>query len=263
MKIRSLVAAATFGFVSLLVVGVGATHAAEVKVLSASIMRPAFTELTGEFERMTGHTLTISYDSAGAVRRRIQGGEITDVAIVQKPAVEALSEQGKIAPGSIVTLARSGVAVAVRKGASKPDVSSVDALKRTLLAAKSIAYPDPASGAAVGVHFRGVVEQLGITQEVNAKAKIYEESSTPYPEFVAQEEPEIAMMQPMDILVTPSYDLAGWLPDELQNPNAFTWAVGINAKAKEPDAAKALIRFLSSPIAAAVIKNRGMEPASP
>ncbi len=262
MKIRSLVAAANIGFMSLLVAGAGAANAAEVKLLSAGIMRPALTELTGEFERMTGHKLTISYDSAGAVRNRIQGGEIADVAIIQKPAVEALSEQGKIARGSIVTLARSGVAVALRKGAPKPDISSVDALKRSLLAAKSIAYPDPTSGAAVGVHFRGVIERLGITQEVNAKAKVYKESST-YPEFVAQEKPEIAIMQPMDILAAPSYDLVGWLPDELQDYNAFTWAAGVTANAKEPDAAKALIQFLSSPTAAAVIKKRGMEPASP
>lgn len=263
MKIRSLVAAANFGFMSLLVAGVGAANAAEVKLLSAGIMRPALTELTSEFERMTGHKLTISYAEAGAVRNRIQGGEIVDVAIIQKPAAEALLEQGKIARGSIVTLARSGVAVAVRKGAPKPDIISVDAVKRSLLAAKSIAYPDPTSGAAVGVHFRGVIERLGIAQEVNAKAKIYKELSGTYYEFVAQEEPEIAIMQPMGILATPSYDLVGWLPDELQDYDAFTWAAGVTANAKEPDAAKALIQFLSSPTAAAVIKKRGMEPATP
>src|SRR2546425_9370938 len=102
---------------------------------------------------MTGHRLTISYDSAGLVRTRIQGGEIADVAIIQKPAAEALSEQGKIARGSIVTLARSGVGLAVRKGAPRPDISSVDTFKQSLLGAKSIAYPDPTRGAASGVQF--------------------------------------------------------------------------------------------------------------
>ena len=256
MKIRFIVAAANFGFMSLLVAGAGAANAAEVKLLSAAILRPALTELAGEFERMTGHKLTISYGEAGAVRNRIQGGEIADVAIIQKPAVEALSEQGKIARGSIVTLARSGVAVALRKGAPKPDIGSVDALKRSLLAATSIAYPDPTGGGAVGVHFRGVIERLGIAQEVNAKAKLRNPS-------LARDEVEIVITQAAEILAEPNLDLVGWLPDELQDYNAFTWAAGVTANAKEPDAAKALIQFLSSPTAAVVIKKRGMEPASP
>ncbi len=261
MKLRLLLATANCAFMFLLAAAAG--NAAEVKLLSASVLRSALTELSGEFERGTGHKLIISYDSAGAVKKRIQEGESADVAILQKPALEALSKAGRVLQGSIVSLARSGVAVAVRQGTTKPDISTIDALKRSLLAAESIAYPDPAGGAAVGVLFRGVIERLGITQEVNAKAKIYKESSITYSEFVSQEKPEIALMQPMDILVTPNYDLAGWLPDELQDYNAFTWAVGVTANAKEPDAAKALIQFLSSPTAAAVIKKRGMQPTSP
>ena len=101
-------------------------RAAEVKVLSAAVLKPALTELAGEFERTTGHKLTIAFESAGVVRNRIQAGEIADVAIIQKPSVEALLQQGKIRPGSMVTLARSGVGVAVPKGAAKPDISSVE-----------------------------------------------------------------------------------------------------------------------------------------
>jgi molybdate transport system substrate-binding protein len=259
MKIRALVAAANIGLMFLLMVGIAA-QAAEVKVLSAEVMKPALTELTAEFERMTSHKLTISYDSAGGIRNRVQGGEAADVAIIQKPAMETLSEQGKIARGSVVTLARSGVAVAVRKGAPKPDIGTADALKRSLLAARSIAYPDPARGAASGIHFRGVIERLGIAQEVNAKAKLMKGT---LPEFAAHDEAEIAITQPMEILSEPSYDLVDWLPDALQNYNAFTWAAGVTANAKEPDTAKALIKFLSSPAAAAVIKKRGMNPATP
>lgn len=259
MKIRSLVAAASLAFTSLLLAH--AVDAAEVKLLSASVLKPALTELSGEFERTTGHKLIISYDSAGAVKNRIQSGEIADVAIIQKPAAGALLTQGKIAGGSVVSLARSGVAVALRKGAPKPVIRTVDALKGSLLAAKSIVYPDPASGAAVGVLFRGVLERLSITEQVNAKAKLYAGASA-YPEFVVQEQPEIALMQPIDILATPGYDLVGWLPDELQDYNAFTWVACVTANAKEPDAAKALIQFLSSPTAAAVLKKRGMQPTS-
>jgi molybdate transport system substrate-binding protein len=115
-------------------------------------------------------------------------------------------------------------------------------------------------GAASGVYFRGVIERLGITQEVNAKAKL---TKPPLAEFVAQNEFEILITQAADILAVPSLDLVGWLPDELQDYNAFTWTAGVIANAKEPDAPKRLIQFLSSPTAAAVIKKRGMEPASP
>src|SRR2546427_3215610 len=144
----------------------GAANAAEVKLLSAEVMKHALAELTGEFERMTGHTLTIIYDSGGKVRTRIEAGEIAHVVIVQKPAAEALSEQGKIARGSIVNLARSGLAAAVRQGAPKPDIGSVETLKRSLLAAKSIAYPDPERGAASGIQFRRIIERLGIAEDV-------------------------------------------------------------------------------------------------
>ena len=258
MKTCLSVAARYALLVLLLMTGVAA-QAAEVRLLSAEVLRHAINELIGDFERTTGHKLTITYDSAVAIRNQIQGGEAADATINQIPVMEALAEQGKIARGTIVPLARSGIAVAVPKGTIKPDISSVDALKRSLLAAKSIAYPDPARGAASGIHFRGVIERLGIAHEVNAKAKLIK---PPLAGFVAENEAEIVVTQPMEILAVPSLDLVGWLPDQLQDYAAFTWAAGVTANAKEPDAAKALIQFLSSPAAAAVIKKRGMEPAA-
>ena len=124
----------------------GTARAGEVKLLSALVMKPALAELAASFERTGGHKLTIAYDSAGAVAKRIQSGETADVAIIQRPTIERLIKEGKIVSGSNVTLARSGVAIAVRQGAPKPDIGSVDALKRTLLEAKSIAYPVPDAG---------------------------------------------------------------------------------------------------------------------
>jgi molybdate transport system substrate-binding protein len=237
----------------------GMVQAGEVKLLSALVMKPALTDLSGSFERTSGHRLAIAYDSAGAVTKRIQSGEAADVAIIQKPAIEALIKEGKIVSGSNVILARSGVAVAVRAGAAKPDISSVDALKRTLLAAKSIAYPVPDAGHASGIHFLGVIERLGIAEQVNAKAKFMKGSVA---EFAAQDSAEIVISQPMEILATPGYQLVGWLPEELQDRERFTWALGVTAKAMDPDAARTLIRFLSSPAAAAVIKAKGMEPGN-
>ena len=234
-----------------------AARAAEVKILSASVMKPALGELAGEFERTTGHKVTVSYDSAGAVRNRILVGEIVDVAIIQRPVMHALLQEGKIAPGSIVTLARSSVGLAVPKGAAKPDISSIDAFRQSLLAAKSIAYPDPAVGAAVGIHFRSVIEQLGIAEQVNAKAELFKDTLV---EFAVKGHADIAISQPMEVLATPGYDLVGLLPSELQDYDRFTWAVGMSVTATQAEAAKALIQFLSSPAAASVIKAKGMEP---
>jgi molybdate transport system substrate-binding protein len=220
-------------------------------------MKPAFDDLADAFVRATGHALAIDYDSAGAIQRRVQKGDVCDAVVIQKPAIEALQRQGKIAPGSIVVLARSGIAVAVRKGAPKPAVDSPDALKRTLLAARSIAYPDPARGHASGIHFERVLEQLGIAPTVRAKAKLFDST---FVDFAAGDEAEIAVTQPMEILAAPGYELAGWLPPELQDEEGFTWAAGVDANAKEPEAATTLIRFLSSPAAAAAIEAKGMMP---
>src|SRR5205823_1156966 len=149
-----------------------ASHAAEITLLSAAVMKPALAELAGEFERASGHKLVVRLESAGAVRNRIQAGETADVAIIQRPVVAALVQQGRIRAGSVLILARSGIAVAVPKGAPKPDIGSVEALKRSLLAAKSISYPDPAVGHASGIQFRAVLERLGIAEQINAKARL-------------------------------------------------------------------------------------------
>jgi molybdate transport system substrate-binding protein len=237
----------------------GVADAADLKLLSAAVLKPALKDLAPEFERTTGHTLAITYESAGVVRNRIQGGEIADVAIIQKPAVEALAQQGRIVADSVVTLARSGVAVGVPAGRPRPDISSVDALKRSLLAAKSIAYPDANLGHASGIHFRWVLDRLGITKEIDAKAKLMKGTVA---EFAAQDSADIVISQPMEFLATPGYELIGWLPEELQNRERFTWAAGIPTTSTSADAARALIHFLSSPTAVQVIKRRGMEPAT-
>lgn len=233
--------------------------AAEIRLLCALVLKPALAELAEEFTRATGRGLTVAYDSARAIRDRVGGSEACDVAIVQKPAMEALLRDGRIAPGSIVTLARSGVAAAVRKGAPKPVIDSVEAFKRALLAARSVAYPDPALGHASGVHFLGVIERLGVAPAVIAKAKLMKGTLA---DFAAEDEAEIAITQPMEILAARGYDLIGWLPPELQDEEGFTWAAGVSANAKEADGARALIRFLVSPAAARAIAAKGMVPAA-
>ena len=231
-------------------------QAANVSLLSATVMKPAISVLESEFERATGHKVTINYAPAGVIRTRIQSGEIADVAILQRPSLEALAQEGRIVARTIVTLGRSGVAVAVAAGRSWPDIGSVDALKRSLLAATAIAYHDPARGHATGIHFRGVLERLGIAREVNAKAKLLAGTVA---EFVVDDTADVLISQPMEILATPGHELVGWLPEELQNRAAFTWAAGVFAHAKSFEAAESLIRFLASPKAQSVIRDKGME----
>lgn len=231
----------------------------DVRLLCALVMKPALSELAGAFEDATGHSVAVSYDSAGRVSKRIEGGEIADAAIVQKSSLKALARQGRIVPQSVVTLALSGVAVGVPRGRTRPDISSVHALKRALLAANSVAYPDARLGHASGLHFRGVMERLRITEQVDAKAKLIPWTVA---EFAVRDTADIVISQPMEFLATPGYEVVGWLPEELQDRERFTWAAGILATTAAAEAGRGLIQFLSSPIAAATIQEKGMDPAA-
>jgi len=235
-------------------------NAAEIKLLSAVAMKPALDDLALEFERRTGHKVTVAYATAGVVSNRIRDGEYIDVAIMPRSAFDPLIKQGKIATGSVVVVARSLVAVAVRTGAPKPDISSVEALKRSLLAAKSIVYPDPTKGGATGIHAARVIERLGITAEMKPKTTLTPAGE--YAEIVARGEAEIAIVQPMVVLNVPGVELVGPLPDELQNTTDFVFLAGIGVSAKEAATASAFIKYLLAPDAARVIKAKGMEPGS-
>src|SRR5215831_10712793 len=195
------------------------TYAADVTLLAARVLRPILAEAVPDFEATTGYKLVIDYDTAGGVTKRIAGGEHVDVAITQKPDIRTLSDKGRIESSSIVAIARSGVAVGVPKSAPKPDIASVPAFKSALLAARSIAYPDPAIGNASGVLFRRVIEQLGVSADVDAKAIVWQ---MPFVEWAAHNTADLAITQPTDILGAPSFELVGWLPDELQDYDAFT-----------------------------------------
>lgn len=259
MNLRSITAAAEIGLLFLVMHGVVA--AAEIKVLSAVAMKSALDDLAPQFERATGHKLTISYAVAGELRKRIEGGEFGDMTILPKPWFEPLLAQGKITEGSQMIVARSTVGVSVRAGTPKPDISSVEALRRSLLAAKSIVYGDPAKGGASGVHFVRVLEKLGIVEEMRPKTILIPAAGAA--EVVARGEAQLAISQTIDLIRVTGADYVGPLPSELQNTTDFVFSAGVLTSAKEPDAAKALIGFLSGPDAAAVIKAKGMEPGAP
>jgi molybdate transport system substrate-binding protein len=249
--------ALAFG-VALASMGSGAS-AAEIRVLSAAVMKPVFNELADQFEQASGHKLIINYVPAGVARRRIDAGEIFDVAIMQRPAAEELVQGGRIEARSMITLARSGLAVAVRKGLPKPDISTLDAFRQSLLDARSISYPDPAEGHAAGALFRKIIERLGIAAQVDAKAKLQKRA---FSESPPEDYADIAIAQPSEIFGTPGFEMVDLIPEDLQDYNRFSWAAAVATNAREPFACAMLIRFLTSSKAALVMKKRGLEPGA-
>ena len=240
---------------------VSAAEVTEIKVFLGLALSPALQELGPEFERATGNkVVTVLGASMGetpeAIPNRLRRGEPADVVIMVGSALDKLIEQGKVLPATRVDLARSGIAMAVRAGAPKPDISSVDAFKRTLLAAKSIAYSDSASGVYLSTD---VFPRLGIADQLKGKSsKIFAE---PVGQVVARGEAEIGFQQMSELFPVPGIDIVGPLPPGLQKITVFS--AGVVASSKNPEAAKALLRYLTSPAAAPVITKTGMEPATP
>jgi len=259
MKTRLLVAATNIGFMFLLVGGIAA-QAAEVKVLSAIGIQEVMEDLGPKFERATGHTLAITFGSLGAVVKRVQDGETSDVVIIPRQGIDRFVKDGKAVAANVTVLARSGIGVAVRKGAPKPDISSPEALKRTLLAAKSITYTDPALGGASGIHFAKVLERLGIVNETKPKtvlAKPGDETGV----LVANGKAEIGVYPFQGLIPVAGIEIVGPLPGDLQETIVFSAAIMTGAK--DAGASKALVNFLCTPEAATVIKAKGMEPPTP
>jgi len=230
---------------------------AEINVLSAVVMRPVLGDIVAGFERETGHKVVVDFATAGVLRDRIRSGEAADVTILPRPTMDTLLKEAKVVSGSDVVVGRGNVGVAVRAGAPRPDVSSVEGFKRSLLAAKSIVYSDPAQGGISGIHFARVLERLGIAGQMKPKTKLIPGAGSG--EFVARGEAEIAIGGTMDLLRVPGV-VVGPLPDELQNTTDFVYVAAVLANARQPDAGKALIRSLLTPSAKGMIKAKGMEP---
>jgi len=239
------------------IVMVSGGQAAEIKLMSSGAMKVALIELIPAFERATNHKITANYPAPGVIKDRIVANELVDVLVFPAPGVDDLIMQAKLVAESKVTFARSGMGIAARSGAAKPDISTPEALKRTLLAAKSLIYTDPALGSPSGLHFAKVLERLGIAQEMRAKSKLHDGVGF-NAEFVARGEVEFAIQQISEIVPVKGVELLGPLPGDLQLTTVYATAIG--ARASEQDAPKEFIKFLTSPVAAAVIKATGMEP---
>jgi molybdate transport system substrate-binding protein len=211
--------------------------------------------LVPEFEKKTGHKVSVDNATAGVLARRIGGGEAFDVAIITPKAIGVLIEQGKIAAGSRVDLAKVGMGVVVKEGAPLPDIATVEAFKRALIAAKSVAYIDPKAGGSSGIYFDGLLARLGIADEVRPKAKLKQGGHVA--DLVASGEAELGVHQISEILPVKGVVLVGPLPAEVQN--FTTYSAALAAAARDAAAARALIAHLSGPAAVPVLKARGME----
>jgi molybdate transport system substrate-binding protein len=219
-------------------------------------LHPAIDALIPDFEKSSGHKVTVAYGTAGAVADRVQKGDDAEIVISSVPMIDRLQAQGKVVAGDRVIIAKVGVGAFVRKVAAKPDISSADAFKRSMLAARSIAYPDPAGGGASGIYVASLLERLGIAEEMKPKTKLLPPTEVLYGS-VASGDVEIGFNQISEILAQPTVELAGPLPSAIQNYTQF--APGIVTGSSKADAARALVAFLSSPPSQAVLKAKGFE----
>jgi molybdate transport system substrate-binding protein len=236
----------------------GSASAAEVRVMISGGLSPAYNALVPEFERQTGNKVLTAYGpsmgtTVNAIPVRLERGEPADVLILVGYALGDLIKQGKVVADSRVDLVRSPIGIAVKSGAPKPDISSADSLKRALLAAKTIAYSDSASGVYVSTE---LFQKLGIADEMKDKARKI--PATPVAEIVARGDAEIGFQQISEMLPVPGVDIVGALPADLQKITVFS--AGITTVSKQPDAGKALIKFLASPAVSATIIKSGLEP---
>jgi len=233
-------------------------HKLTVKALISTAVADAMAELVPQFERASGHTLRITYGPTGGLAKRLTDGEAADLIILADTGLDELMKQGKVVPGR-TDFARTGIGVAVRRGAPKPDIASPEALKRALLNAKAVAHTAPAGGGITAMHLLRMFEKLGIAQEVGAKTKL----ATGGPNgrvstIVASGEADIGLQQASELMSNPGVDLVGLLPAELQQITIYS--AGITANAKEAEAAQAFIRFISAPSAAPIYAAKGLGP---
>jgi molybdate transport system substrate-binding protein len=233
-------------------------RAAEVKLLTAGAFKQVVLALVPDFEKQTGNKVVVDNDTAGGLKKRIESGEAFDVAVITPAVIDELAGAGKIAAGSRVDLASVSIGVVVKEGAPRPDVSTVDAFKRALLEAKSVAYIDPASGGSSGIYIDKLLERLGIADQVRPKAKLKKGGYVA--DLIVSEEAELGLHQISEIVPVKGAALVGPLPKEIQNTT--TYAAGLSASPQNRDAAQALIKMFSGPAAATVLKSKGMEPAS-
>jgi len=241
--------------VTLLLGGVTTGRAADVRVMSGGAVKPALTELAKPFQKETGHRIDFTFATVGTLQQQVTAGQRADIYVMTDAAIDDLVKKGIAVAGSRTDIARVGVGVAIREGAPRPDISTPDAFKATLLSARSLAYIDPDKGGTSGIHVRAVLERLGIADSVKAKTILV--PSGYVAELVVKGEAEIGIHQISEIMAVKGATLVGPLPRDLQKVTVY--AAGLGAGSASADAAAAFIRFLTTPAARAKFAEAGLD----
>lgn len=248
------IASALATFVSAaMVIGVSPTQAAEIKVIASNAIKEAYLDLIPAFEKASGHKVTTIWGGTESVAKRISGGEVVDIVIIAAPNIDRLILEGKLVAGSRADFAKSGVGIAVRTGLPKPDISSGEAVKTAVLAAKSVAYSSGPSGFYIAELFK----KMGIADQIKDKVK-QPASGVQIGELMALGEADLGFQQVSELLHVKGIDYLGPLPADIQNITVFS--AGLHTAAPAAEAAKALVKFLTAPEAGPIIKTTGMEP---
>lgn len=228
----------------------------EIKVFMTIAVQGAVDALLPAYEKASGDRVVPTYATAAILNQRITAGDRADVLISTRAGIDALVKAGTVAADTATDVARVGVGVAVRKGAPKPDISTPDALKRTLLATRGVSFSDPSAGGVSGVHFQQVLERLGIAAEMKAKSKFPAPSGFAA-DLLVKGEVDLAVQQVSELMSVSGTDVVGPLPGDLQLVTTFT--AGVPAGTGEREAAQAFVRFLRSPQAIATLKAKGLD----
>ena len=237
----------------------GEAAAADLRVFSTIGLQSSLQALTPKFEAASGDRLHFTWGTAAILVKRVQDGQTADLMILTRQGLDALARAGKVTVGPRADLASSGIAVVVRKGAARPDISTAAASKRTLLRAKSLSFSNPAAGGASGVYIAKLLQRLGIAEQMKAKT-MYPPPSGNSAVLVAEGEVELAIQEEAEVASVPGVELVGALPAGLNNITMFS--AGIAPGTREAKAAAALIDFLHTPQAATVFKRSGLTPAA-
>jgi molybdate transport system substrate-binding protein len=228
-------------------------QAAEVKLIGSAAVKEVVLDLVPAFEKASGHKVTTIWAGTEAITKRVSGGEVVDIVLIAAPNVDRLIAEGKLVAGSRTDVTKSGIGVAVRAGLPKPDISSGEAVKNAVLAAKSVAYSSGPSG----FYLADLFKRMGIADQIKDKVK-QTPSGVQVGEVVARGEADLGFQQVSELLHLKGIQYLGPLPADIQHITVFS--AGLHRAAPEPDAAKALVRFLTAPDAGPVIRKTGMEP---
>jgi molybdate transport system substrate-binding protein len=251
MSAKTLFAAA-----AVFVLVMSGANAAELKLLVGGAMQEPFREVGAEFQKKTGHMLRFTVDTTGALQNKLRSGEKADLILVSSPGMDALEKENRIVPGTRVALGRAVIGVSVRKGAKVPDLSSVDAFKKALLSARSVSYVNPKAGGTSGTYMAGLLQRLGIADEVNKKV-VYGYQGSQVADAVAKGEAEIGITFTSEMMPNKGVQIAGLLPEEVQSATVYAAAIPVGAENAE--AARAFIAEFKTPSAQAAIKKAGLE----